>query len=282
MSDRRRRSSQRVTAVSSPRDAALIDAEVVPRYASLFGRMLLSRVPSRDRMQVLDIGCGTGHPSIDLLRRLPEGSRVVAIDPDPLLIDHARLRAQGLAGQRIFFSVASAEALKFGDEVFDLVIGNLVLPSVQRPELALSEARRVLVEDGQLLLTLALEGSFEELFDMIREVALKRDDAELAGRVERVAGRYPAASTIESVVSSAGFADVKVITDRFQLPFGRATEILTDPMMRFVVLPELRWIAGTDDEGARILEQAIDALDVYFGRGPVSVGVVAGLVSARA
>lgn len=275
-------SSQRMGAVSSAQDAALIDAHVVPRYGALFGRMLLSRVPTAERVQVLDIGCGTGHPSLDLLERLPEGSRVIAIDADPALIDHARLRARGNAGRHIFFSVASAEELKFGDEVFDVVIGNLVLHALPSPERALGEARRVLVDGGLLLLTVALDGSFVELFDMFRELALKHDDAQLAARVERIAGRYPSANVLEAMATTNGFTAVDVTTDDLQLPFSRATEIPSDPMMRFVSLPELSWIAGPGEEGARRLSQAIEALDTYFGHGPLSVGVSAGLLVARA
>lgn len=260
----------------------MIDTHVVPRYGQLFGRMLLARVPTHERVQVLDIGCGTGQPSLDLLARLPEASRIIAIDNDPALIDHARLRARGRAGRNIFFKVASAEELKFGDEVFDVVIGNLALAGMPSPDRALAEARRVLKDGGLLLLTCALDGSFVELFDMFRELALKEDDAQLAARTERMANNYPSAAVLEAMAKGGGFTDVEVVTDELQLPFGRATDIPNDPMMRFVSLPELSWIAGSGHDGAKRLSDAIGALDTYFGHGPVTIGVNAGLLVARA
>lgn len=281
MTERRPSSSQRLLAVTA-QDAAVYDAHVVPRYSSLFGRLILSELPSRERLQVLDVGCGTGYPALDVLRRLGEGSRVIAVDPDAALVEVARRRALDEAGRRIFFKVESAEQLSFSDEVFDLVIGNLALGAFDAPERALAEMNRVLVDAGRVLLTHALSGTFEEVFDMFREVALKADDAPLAQRTERIALRYPSASTLEAVVGSAGFSDVSVRVEEFQIAFGSAAEIFTDPMMRLVALPEWRWMAGFEAGSEHVLDTVQRTLDTYFGGGPLSIRVSAGLVSARA
>jgi len=277
-----RKSSQRLAAVGTAQDAAMYDAHVVPRYSALFGRMLLGRVPRGERLQVLDIGCGTGYPALDIMRQLGAGGRVIAIDPDSVLVDLARRRALDDAGRRIFFKVESADVLSFGDEVFDLVVANLALASFQQPEAALAEMHRVLAPGGKLLLTQPLTGTFEEVLDMFREVALKRDDKALSQRAERIAARYPEAPTLEAVVRGAGFQDVEVLTEEFQVPFGSAGEIFADPMIRFVALPEWRWVAGFDEGGEAILGQVQRHLETYFGGGPLSLRVHAGLAIARA
>lgn len=269
-----------MAAVSSANDAAVYDAHVVPRYSSLFGRMLLAHVPENERVQVLDVGCGTGHPALEILARLDPGGRVIAIDPDSALLDLARRRALDESGRRIFFKAASAEELDFGNEVFDVVTGNLAMSAWQAPEQALTELSRVLVDGGRLLLTQALDGTFEEIFDMFRELALRRDDGPLAARVDRVLLRYPSPQTLEAVIANAGFSDVRVVTEEFQLPFGSAREIVADPMLRFVAVPEWRWMAGFDEDG--LLDEIVRMLDTYFGGGPLTLRVHAGLVIARA
>ncbi|HJL15206.1 MAG TPA: methyltransferase domain-containing protein [Sandaracinaceae bacterium LLY-WYZ-13_1] len=283
MSRRRRHSSsQRLTAVDTAQDAALYDTQVVPRYSALFGRMLLRHVPTRERLQILDVGCGSGYPALEVLEQLPSGGRVIAVDPDPELIDLARRRALDDAGRRIFFKVESADGLSFGDEVFDVAVANLALPSFQQPEIALAEIHRVLIPGGRLLLTQPLAGTFEEVFDMFREVALKRDDQALSQRIDRIAARYPSPPTLEAVLLGAGFATVELHTEEFQLPFGSAAEVFTDPLTRFVALPEWRWIAGFDEGGEAILGQVREHLETYFGGGPLSLRVHAGLAIARA
>lgn len=279
MATPRLQSSPRMAAVSTANDAAVYDAHVVPRYSSLFGRMLLAQIPERERVQVLDVGCGTGHPALDILSRIGAGGRVIAIDPDPALLDVARRRAIDDAGRRIFFKAASAEELEFGSEVFDVVTGNLAMSAWAAPEKALAELHRVLADPGLLLLTHALEGTFEELFDMFRELALRRDDGGLSSRLDRVLLRYPSANALEAVVTNAGFSGVRVETEEFLLPFGSAREILADPMLRFVAVPEWRWVAGFEEEG--LLEEVVRMLDTYFGGGPLTLRVHAGLVIAR-
>jgi ubiquinone/menaquinone biosynthesis C-methylase UbiE len=276
------RPSSQVRTVMSAEDAASYDAHVVPRYSALFGRMLLSEVPSRERMQVLDVGCGSGYPALEILRRLGEGGRVIAIDPDPGLLDLARRRALDDAGRRIFFKVETAEQLSFGDEVFDLIVANLGLSSVDRPDRALHEMHRVIASAGKLVITQALAGTFEEVLDMFREIALKHEKTALAQRVERVAARFPTASTLEAAVAGAGFNEVRVTVEELTLPFPSAAAIFRDPMLHHIALPEWRWIAGFEEGGERLLDEVARSLETYFGRGPISLHVQAGLVTARA
>ena len=276
------RPSQRLQAAATAHDAALYDAQVVPRYSVLFGRMLLPEIPTDARMTVLDLGCGTGYPALDVMRRLPEGSRVIAIDPDPLLLDVARTRALDEVGRKIFFKAESAEQLSFGDAVFDLAIGNLALSAFVQPERALLEVRCVLKKDGRLLLTLPMEGTVEEVLDMFRELALTRDQPELAQRAERIAARYPSPRRLEGALEAAGFSGVEVRTAELGVPFGSAMELATDPFVRLVALPEWRWIAGFEPGGEQLLGHALRALDTYFGHGPLTLRVHAGLARASA
>ena len=53
---------------------------------------------------------------------------------------------------------------------------------------------------------------------MFREVALKRDDAELTARLERMAARYPSAATLETIVPKP---PLEVVSARDCLPAAR-------------------------------------------------------------
>ena len=58
-------------------------------------------------------------------------------------------------------------------------------------------------------------------------------------------------------------------------------EALYDGQIRFVGLSEWRWIAGFEPGGDRLLDEVERTLDVYFGGGPLSLTVRAGLGPAR-
>jgi ubiquinone/menaquinone biosynthesis C-methylase UbiE len=96
---------------------------------------------------VLEVGAGTGLNLIHYER----ASRVVAVEPDPSMAGRLRKRAPE-AAVPVEVLAGSAESLPFGDESFDTVVVTFVLCSVESPEAALAEVRRVLSPGGRLVL----------------------------------------------------------------------------------------------------------------------------------
>jgi SAM-dependent methyltransferase len=91
---------------------------------------------------VLELGCGAGDLSLELLRR---GARLTAVDVSPGMVDLARSRAQG---HEATFLVAPAEKTSLPSESFDLAVGKWVLHHVDVPAAA-AELRRVLRPGGR-------------------------------------------------------------------------------------------------------------------------------------
>jgi SAM-dependent methyltransferase len=89
---------------------------------------------------VLELGCGAGELSLQLLGR---GARLTALDLSPGMVELARTRAPGGT-----FLVAPAEATGLPDASFDLVVGKAVLHHVHVAAAA-AEVRRVLRPGGR-------------------------------------------------------------------------------------------------------------------------------------
>ena len=97
----------------------------------------------------LDLGCGVGHWGQRLMRWMPPDARLTGVDRQPDFLPQARARAEsrGLA-DRCDWLEATAEALPFPDESFDLVTCQTVLMHVADPAPVLAEMRRVLRPGG--------------------------------------------------------------------------------------------------------------------------------------
>ena len=95
------------------------------------------------RGRTLDLGSGTGRN----LPLLPASARAIAVDPHLDALVRGRTRAPGVP-----LVVARAEALPFRAGTFDTVVSGLVLCSVDDPDAALAEVRRVLRPGGVLRL----------------------------------------------------------------------------------------------------------------------------------
>ena len=90
--------------------ARIYDDEIAPVWGTRFGKMLLRNLAVPERGQVLDISCGTGYPTIEILRRMSDGSRLIAIDASSAMLDVARRKIADLGplGKKgVFFRTES-------------------------------------------------------------------------------------------------------------------------------------------------------------------------------
>lgn len=106
-------------------------------------RALLAEAPS----PILEIGAGPGAA----FAHYPRGSKVTALEPEPDFRHAARERASASSAD-ITVVPGDAHDLPFADGSFATVVAQLTLCSVARPEVALSEAYRVLLPAGRLRL----------------------------------------------------------------------------------------------------------------------------------
>lgn len=259
--------------------ALAYDAAFVTRYARRFGERLLAALRVAPRPSVLDLACRTGYPTSQILERLPDG-RVIALDRDAKFIEVARARMGADVGRKIFLKQAVATELRFGAEVFSHVVCNLLdRVSVDRAAV-LSEAQRVLVADGQMVFTLALQGSFAEVVDLLREIATRHDYARLAERVEQYAATLPSADQVRDELIARGFTGVEVSAWEFTLDYGSSSELFADPVIQHAALSDWRWCAEAAPEPDAALAALRQGFDTYFAGGRFGVTVVGGVASA--
>ena len=112
------------------------------RYSVLLAPHLADFAGIAAGQRVLDVGCGPGALTTELVRRLgPEA--VSAVDPSEPFVAAARERHPGVDVGR-----ASAEQLPFSDDEFDAALAELVVHFMADPVVGLGEMARVTREDG--------------------------------------------------------------------------------------------------------------------------------------
>jgi len=108
----------------------------------------LSRVIRTEKLNVLDVGCGTGVISL-LLSEM--GHTVTGTDISEGMLRKAKEKANSL-NLIIDFTIGDAENLPFEDEVFDLVINRHLVWTLPDPERAIFEWSRVLKPEGRVII----------------------------------------------------------------------------------------------------------------------------------
>jgi len=264
--------------------ARIYDDEIAPCWGNRFAKLLLRDLTVPAQGQVLDIACGTGQSTIELLRRLTDGSRLIAIDESRAMLDALRNKLAALDASdasRVFLRTESAlPRLSFADEVYDLVVCNLALGEMPSGELAVADFARVARPGGEVRCTLPLAGTFEQLYDLYREVLLKHDRREALARLDDHLARYPTFERAERWLAAANL-EASVEIEEFSLVFRSARELFAAPVIEYGPLARWMAVAGTGPEVQDVFWHIKEAIDAYFGRGPFHVTVRAGCLIGR-
>jgi SAM-dependent methyltransferase len=175
----------------------------IGRYGSALARALIDAAGVRPGERALDVGCGPGALTRELVALLG-ADRVAAVDPSAPFADACRGRLPGVQVE-----VAPAEALPFGDGEFDLALAQLVVNFMSDPPAGVREMRRVTRSGGRVSAA---------VWDYAGEMTLLRRfwDAAVAldpSAAERDEGRcmpYCTPDELGELWSAAGLADVTV------------------------------------------------------------------------
>jgi len=115
-----------------------------------YTRKAFRMLPRLDRPRILDIGCGSGAPTIELAK-MSDGE-ITGIDIDPSSLDelNRKIQEEGLSN-RVKAVKLSLFEMDFPDETFDIVWSEGSIPAIGF-ERGLKEWRRLLKPNGFLVI----------------------------------------------------------------------------------------------------------------------------------
>jgi len=153
------------------------------RYSVLLAPQLATLADAVVGQRVLDVGCGPGALTTELVRRLGPAA-VTAVDPSEPFVAAARERHLGVSVER-----ASAEHLPFPDQAFDAALAQLVVHFMADPVIGLREMARVTRKHGVVAACVwdhgGGQGPLSLYWDAARELDPDvEDESELAGARE--------------------------------------------------------------------------------------------------
>ena len=263
--------------------ARVIDREVAPLWHDRFARMLWRHLPSTPPGMVLDVHCGGGRTTAELLERLPGEAKVIAIEPDPMLRELAKSRLAEWK-DRVYL-----EAGDLGDVAdmpaasYDLVIANLVLGEAHNLVEALRELVRVTKPGAHILATLPLDGTWSEAEDLYREVLRDGGLADAVRRLRRLSHLRPTGHELAKAAGEAGILPHHFVIEqeRFELLFPSGREFLFSPLVELGPLRLWKAILGQQGAPQEVFWRLKETVDTYFDGHVFAVSVVAGVLLLR-
>jgi ubiquinone/menaquinone biosynthesis C-methylase UbiE len=238
----------------------------------MFGLMLLEYVPLTGVTNVLDAGCGTGFPLIELAERLGDAAHVHGVDPWTAGLARTGEKVRVRQTPNVTLHECSAVSLPFPNATFDLIVSNLGINNFDDREAALRECRRVAKPGATIALTTNLQGHMRELYDVFASVL---DDSSLPRLHEHIAHRSTVANVSE-LLRAAGFSVCTVHERESVMRFANGTALLNHHFIKLGFLDGWKEVASGDRDVFDRLQSELDR------RGELTLTIPMAYVEARA
>ena len=215
----------------------------------------------KPNLNVLDIGSGTGFPLIEVAQRLGSTCEAFGIDPWQQAVERINLKIRTYNLTNVKAVKGVAEHLPFENQYFGLVVSNNGINNVNDATLALSECYRVSRPDAQFVLTLNLEDTMKEFYQVYGETLIQRglQDKVAAMKRQIYNKRRPLHET-RFWLEKAGFEIQSINHDHFTLRFLTAKSLFHHALIKYWFLDG--WKRILDDSVVEaVFRQMEDKLD---------------------
>ncbi len=261
--------------------ASIYDRDILHLWSVPFGKKLLPHLEIPPKANILDVACGTGYPSLELVKRIDNKSRIIALDFSHEMLRIAREKAGELNGKRIFFKHGRIEELSFAPGTFDLVVCNCGVLDFADREAGLREMARSAKPGAKVTASFALRNTFREFFDIYFEVLQRFMLYDVAHRLVEHIQKTPDMSEAEYLFTQAGLVDVTVERSEFQLLFPSGREFFFAPLIEYGHLQSWKDVVGRTEHLQPVFWHIKNSIDRYFARRVFAVTTEVAVVTGR-
>ncbi len=254
----------------------------LPLWSAPFGLLLLDAVDYRANMNVLDVGCGTGFPLLELAGRLGDSCRIHGIDPWEAAVDRIDLKVKKLKIRNVEVVHGVAEEMPFEDGCFDLIVSNNGINNVDDPQAVLSECFRVARPGCKLVITVNLSGTMMEFYKEYEKTLKELDKhSEITKMSDHILAHRKPLKTTEKMLEKAGFTGVAVKTDSFKMRFLDGSALMNHPFIKLAFMKPWKAILPEDDV-LEVFERLEDNLnELSRKKGELSLSIPMACISSR-
>lgn len=232
--------------------------------------------------KVLDIGGGSGEPSLTISKIVGPNGAVMYTDPAAGMLKSAQGEATMRGLTNIQFTQCSGDELPFADETFDVAVGRLSAMFFPDPLAAVQAALRVIRPNGIMAFTVWGRPEANRFLAGITETVehfVKLPNADDPNAPD--AFRYATPGKFAGIMQNAGVHDVveRVLKFRIEadISFDKFWQLRTE------MSDTLRQsMAQIDDDQVPTIKRAVaDAVEPYFVRDKMSFPAEALIICGR-
>ena len=221
----------------------------LPYWSAPFGTKLINTVKLKKNSKVLDIGSGLGFPLIELSQRFDINSEIIGIDPWKTAIERTQLKINKYHLRNVKIIEGVAEELPFDNEYFDIITSNNGTNNVDDQEQTFKEISRVAKKDAQLVITLNLEDSMIEFYNVLENYLVNNNRLEEIERLKNhIYEKRKPLNFTKNLVEKNGFAIKSIFKDEFYYKYVDGTSMFNNHTIRLAFLESWKNIVNEEDQ----------------------------------
>jgi len=208
----------------------------LPLWSASFGLKLLEYIDYKPNIKAIDLGFGTGFPLIELAMRLGNNSTVYGIDiwKDAFTLVEEKINNFGIKNIKLI--EGSVESIPLDNDSVHLITSNNCINNVQDINKALNECSRILNTNGQFLLTMNLEKSMFEFYDIMENTLLELNlKSEIELMYKNIEQKRPPIDKILTPMKR-NFLIKDIVYDQFSYKFTDGTALLNHNFIKVAFL----------------------------------------------
>jgi SAM-dependent methyltransferase len=242
---------------------------MVPVLFAPLARELVIRAHPRSGERVLDVGCGTGIVARTIAAHWPGQVQVTGIDIAKPMLDIARSKSE-MELLDITWREGPAESLPFEAGSFDLVTCQTALMFFQDRPAAVSEMRRVLVDEGRMAVTVFQSIDQHPFYQALHEHILRHLGASGVADIFSLGDR----GLLCDLMTQAGFQDIVIHDVELESDFGDVETFIAGEIdVDTASIPTMQHLSEDDRARLRqtIRDEMSDSLEEVTENGRVQM-----------
>lgn len=240
---------------------AVIDE--LPLWSAPFGLSLLNTIKLKRSISVLDVGFGLGFPLIEVAMRLGSTSKVYGIDPWIAAIKRTKIKMKKYGISNIELIEGFAEDIPLGNSSIDLIISNNGINNVTDLQQTLNECGRVAKDGAQFVLTVNLQETMIEFYEIYKKVLMESNLEKYAEEVDKqIYQKRKPLRELKERLQAAGFSISSAKEDVFEYQFVDAKAMFNHFLISLAFLDSWKNILPLENQSEIFekIEQEINSL----------------------
>jgi arsenite methyltransferase len=214
----------------------------LPLWSAAPGQLLLENLPYQGKEVILDIGCGTGFPLLNMARRFGPRARLYGVDAWEAAMQRAERKCAAWGITNVTLLQQDGGAIQLTDHTIDLITSSLGLLNFEHPAAVLGECRRLLKPDGRLCLSTNMRGTFREFYAAFQEIA----DEPLRQKIKAQENHRHDKATLQALMTENEFEVVKYVVETSTMTYADGTAFLNDYFIVMGFLPSWKALVPED------------------------------------